>query len=166
MKNFLFSVNPSPIPPKHPLPPTSKHSDQLSNMAANILQAQQQHQMEQRDREQRERERKNMEREREIMRETILPPSLNIIPPSSNSMLGSPPSLSGLMVANDLKKGLNPGSLPPQPHQLTNMRALHQHISPSVYEMAALTQDLDTQIITTKIKEALLANNIGQKVRN
>lgn len=36
---------------------------------------------------------------------------------------------------------------------------------PSVYEMAALTQDLDTQLITTKIKEALLANNIGQKVR-
>lgn len=35
---------------------------------------------------------------------------------------------------------------------------------PSVYEMAALTQDLDTQLITTKIKEALLANNIGQKV--
>ena len=39
-----------------------------------------------------------------------------------------------------------------------------QHLSPSVYEMAALTQDLDTQMITTKIKEALLANNIGQKV--
>jgi hypothetical protein len=42
---------------------------------------------------------------------------------------------------------------------------MHQHMSPSVYEMAALTQDLDTQVITTKIKEALLANNIGQKVR-
>ncbi|XP_069979837.1 homeobox protein cut isoform X38 [Penaeus vannamei] len=36
--------------------------------------------------------------------------------------------------------------------------------APSVYEMAALTQDLDTQVITTKIKEALLANNIGQKL--
>ena len=35
---------------------------------------------------------------------------------------------------------------------------------PSVYEMAALTTDLDTQIITTKIKETLLAHNIGQKV--
>uniref|UniRef100_A0AAG5D2M5 Homeobox protein cut-like n=1 Tax=Anopheles atroparvus TaxID=41427 RepID=A0AAG5D2M5_ANOAO len=42
--------------------------------------------------------------------------------------------------------------------------SLHQHISPTVYEMAALTQDLDTQVITTKIKEALLANNIGQKI--
>lgn len=48
--------------------------------------------------------------------------------------------------------------------QNAQMRSLHQHISPSVYEMAALTQDLDTQTITTKIKEALLANNIGQKV--
>ncbi|KAG6448396.1 hypothetical protein O3G_MSEX005495 [Manduca sexta] len=54
---------------------------------------------------------------------------------------------------------------PPQPHhQPPVMRNLHQHISPSVYEMAALTQDLDTQTITTKIKEALLANNIGQKI--
>jgi homeobox protein cut-like len=34
----------------------------------------------------------------------------------------------------------------------------------NVYEMAALTQDLDTQVITTKIKETLLANNIGQKI--
>lgn len=44
------------------------------------------------------------------------------------------------------------------------MRNMSQHISPTVYEMAALTQDLDTQVITTKIKEALLANNIGQKI--
>lgn len=50
------------------------------------------------------------------------------------------------------------------PQQSNAMRGLHQHMSPTVYEMAALTQDLDTQIITTKIKEALLANNIGQKV--
>lgn len=34
----------------------------------------------------------------------------------------------------------------------------------SVYEMAALTTDLDTQNITTKIKETLMAHNIGQKV--
>ncbi|XP_043476898.1 homeobox protein cut-like isoform X10 [Leptopilina heterotoma] len=51
-------------------------------------------------------------------------------------------------------------------HQMapSPLRSLHPHISPSVYEMAALTQDLDTQTITTKIKEALLANNIGQKI--
>lgn len=35
---------------------------------------------------------------------------------------------------------------------------------PSVYEMAALTTDLDTQAVTTKIKETLMAHNIGQKV--
>lgn len=51
-----------------------------------------------------------------------------------------------------------------QQQQANAMRGMHQHMSPTVYEMAALTQDLDTQIITTKIKEALLANNIGQKV--
>jgi len=47
-----------------------------------------------------------------------------------------------------------------------SMRSNHGCLpqQPSVYEMAALTQDLDTQLITTKIKEALLANNIGQKV--
>ncbi|XP_039752340.1 homeobox protein cut isoform X7 [Pararge aegeria] len=62
-------------------------------------------------------------------------------------------------------KERKPPPHPPQPHhQPVAMRGLHQHMSPSVYEMAALTQDLDTQTITTKIKEALLANNIGQKI--
>lgn len=50
------------------------------------------------------------------------------------------------------------------PQQNNAMRGMHQHMSPTVYEMAALTQDMDTQTITTKIKEALMANNIGQKV--
>lgn len=50
------------------------------------------------------------------------------------------------------------------PQQSNAMRGMHQHMSPTVYEMAALTQDMDTQTITTKIKEALMANNIGQKV--
>lgn len=35
---------------------------------------------------------------------------------------------------------------------------------PSLYEMAALTNELDTQTITTKVKEILLAHNVGQKV--
>ena len=38
--------------------------------------------------------------------------------------------------------------------------------SPSLYEMAALTHELDTQAVTTKVKEILLANNVGQKVRS
>lgn len=37
-------------------------------------------------------------------------------------------------------------------------------MQPSVYEMAAITQDFDTAAITTKIKETLMAHNIGQKV--
>ena len=36
--------------------------------------------------------------------------------------------------------------------------------APSLYEMAALTHELDTQVVTTKVKEVLLANNVGQKV--
>ena len=36
--------------------------------------------------------------------------------------------------------------------------------SQSLYEMAALTHEMDTQAVTTKVKEILLANNVGQKV--
>ena len=38
--------------------------------------------------------------------------------------------------------------------------------APSLYEMAALTHELDTQNVTTKVKEILLANNVGQKVKH
>lgn len=34
----------------------------------------------------------------------------------------------------------------------------------SLYEMAALTHEMDTQAVTTKVKEILLANNVGQKL--
>lgn len=47
----------------------------------------------------------------------------------------------------------------------TASRSSIPYVHQSVYEMAALTTDLDTQAITTKIKETLLAHNIGQKVR-
>lgn len=46
----------------------------------------------------------------------------------------------------------------------TASRSSMAYVQPSVYEMAALTTDLDTQSITTKIKETLMAHNIGQKV--
>lgn len=48
--------------------------------------------------------------------------------------------------------------------QTTNRSSSLAYMQPSVYEMAALTTDLDTQSITTKIKETLMAHNIGQKV--
>lgn len=90
------------------------------------------------------------------------PPPLLLTPP------GFPPhhavTLPPQHHDNNNKEHRKPPPPPPQPHQPPIMRALHQHMSPSVYEMAALTQDLDTQTITTKIKEALLANNIGQKI--
>ena len=37
--------------------------------------------------------------------------------------------------------------------------------TPNLFEMAALTTELDTQALTTRVKEILLANNIGQKVK-
>lgn len=111
--------------------------------------------------------------------QNILPPSLQLGPPPSSNpqpppppMLLTPPGLPPHHTINlqnqDLMKKANhsPHGIPhtPMNQQHTSLRNMHQHISPSVYEMAALTQDLDTQVITTKIKEALLANNIGQKV--
>lgn len=77
---------------------------------------------------------------------------------------GMPPH-HALSLQNPEKKPMPISILSPQQNAQNVMRNMNQHISPTVYEMAALTQDLDTQIITTKIKEALLANNIGQKVR-
>ncbi|XP_013783735.1 homeobox protein cut-like, partial [Limulus polyphemus] len=57
---------------------------------------------------------------------------------------------------------------PTQRRQMSSKKPHHSPISvttlePSVYEMAALTTDLDTQSITSKIKDTLLAHNIGQK---
>lgn len=113
----------------------------------------------------------------------LLPPSLSLGPASQQNvpqpppppMLLTPPGISphhsmALKTVSEQMKNQNhsphPGmpQSPMGPQQSAAMRGLHQHISPSVYEMAALTQDLDTQVITTKIKEALLANNIGQKI--
>ena len=38
------------------------------------------------------------------------------------------------------------------------------HLTPNLYEVAALTQEFDTTLITNKVKELLLANNLGQKI--
>ncbi|XP_044260190.1 homeobox protein cut isoform X3 [Tribolium madens] len=112
------------------------------------------------------------------MQETqnLLPPSLQLGPPPLNQnpqpppMLLTPPGVPphhaiSLQNPDHLKKNPSPHGIPHSPMgQHQSLRNMHQHMSPSVYEMAALTQDLDTQVITTKIKEALLANNIGQKI--
>ncbi|KAJ3651954.1 hypothetical protein Zmor_017958 [Zophobas morio] len=112
------------------------------------------------------------------MQETqnLLPPSLQLGPPPMSQnpqpppMLLTPPGVPphhaiSLQNPDHLKKNPSPHGIPHSPMgQHQSLRNMHQHMSPSVYEMAALTQDLDTQVITTKIKEALLANNIGQKI--
>ncbi|CAH0548659.1 unnamed protein product [Brassicogethes aeneus] len=100
------------------------------------------------------------------------PPQVGIPQPPPPPMLLTPPGMPphhaiSLQNPEHLKKAnqspLGVPSHSPMGHN-ASLRNMQQHMSPSVYEMAALTQDLDTQVITTKIKEALLANNIGQKI--
>ncbi|KAG8192690.1 hypothetical protein JTE90_009717 [Oedothorax gibbosus] len=52
----------------------------------------------------------------------------------------------------------------PAPMRKAPQGSTRGYSQPSVYEMAALTTDLDTQTITSKIKETLMAHNIGQKI--
>ncbi|XP_050690230.1 homeobox protein cut-like isoform X3 [Eriocheir sinensis] len=79
--------------------------------------------------------------------------------------VGIPPSLGGLPLPSHPMSfdSRMPPLDPLRKSALSNPRHPGP-VAPSVYEMAALTQDLDTQVITTKIKEVLLANNIGQKL--
>lgn len=91
-------------------------------------------------------------------------PSQSSVMPNPGMLLTPPgvPPLHRVTLPTEDKK---PMPVPVHsPQQNNAMRGMHQHMSPTVYEMAALTQDMDTQTITTKIKEALMANNIGQKV--
>lgn len=93
-------------------------------------------------------------------------PSQSSVMPNPGMLLTPPgvPPLHRVTLPLEEKKPM-PMPVPVHsPQQNNAMRGMHQHMSPTVYEMAALTQDMDTQTITTKIKEALMANNIGQKV--
>ena len=65
---------------------------------------------------------------------------------SLSGLLGAGPRLPSQLVA-----GARPPLMPP-------------HLTPNLYEVAALTQEFDTTVITNKVKELLLANNIGQKL--
>jgi len=94
-----------------------------------------------------------------------LPPPMPTPPtpsPGLHRHPGSPPMTPDSPTSISLlKKQSAVGNMPRAMAAAAAVVAMQQ---PSVYEMAALTQDLDTQLITTRIKEALLANNIGQKV--
>ena len=87
----------------------------------------------------------------------------------------SPPILDPLAIHRKLLsqqkaiRGTNGGGLTPTGNNLSssglaNMMGGNIPPSPSLYEMAALTNELDTQTVTTKVKEILLSNNVGQKV--
>lgn len=94
---------------------------------------------------------------------------------TASSLISTGSQLASMMASeNKLKASPISNNGIPQNLMLQHVAAAFQNsgtrhpppVVPSVYEMAALTQDLDTQTITTKIKEALLANNIGQKVNS
>lgn len=96
------------------------------------------------------------------------PPPLHMTPPHHLTSNATMEQLKKTHSSPISMQQCNPSLQQQQQQQQVNsaIRNLSQHVAPSVYEMAALTQDLDTMNITTKIKEALLANNIGQKVRH
>jgi len=63
-----------------------------------------------------------------------------------------------------LSGGVAVSQLPQLPSPLSRPPPLSP--TPShLYEMAALTSELDTGAVTTRVKELLLANNLGQKVK-
>jgi len=85
------------------------------------------------------------------------------------------PSFENPLMPSTLRFGSDP-NLSQSPQPLLDPLAAHRKMmsirppgfpptsGPSLYEMAALTNELDTQAITTKVKEILLAHNVGQKL--
>ena len=99
----------------------------------------------------------------------MLPSSLRFGGPDAASLLDRPPMLDPLILQRKLlsQKIGGPGGLigGPAAAIVSAAGALGGAPNQSLYEMAALTHEMDTQAVTTKIKEILADNNIGQKVR-
>lgn len=98
----------------------------------------------------------------------ILPSSLRGFGQDASS-LAQGPMLDSLMLHRKLlSTKMGPGGLMGGPVAAGAGGALGGAPAPtqSLYEMAALTQEIDTQALTTKVKELLLANNLGQKVKS
>ncbi|XP_028966753.1 homeobox protein cut-like 1 [Galendromus occidentalis] len=98
---------------------------------------------------------------------------LNLTPPAALAALQrqlpplathspSPTPIAAITAANAPSPNNNNTNSPKNPAAISNSRS--PYMQPSVYEMAALTTDLDTQVITARIKETLMAHNIGQKI--
>ena len=97
------------------------------------------------------------ERRSPILNHSASSPQANLFLNSSNSnnkrstSTGPLSSLNGLSSSNDFSS-----------QSISSKLGYNQ--PQSVYEMAALTDTLDTQDVTTKIKESLMQHNIGQKI--
>ena len=97
----------------------------------------------------------------------ILPSSLRFGQDSSLLDRGQPLLDPLLLHRKLLSQKMGPGGLLGVPSVVSSSAGspVGGATNQSLYEMAALTHEMDTQAVTTKVKEILLANNIGQKVR-
>ncbi len=98
----------------------------------------------------------------------ILPSSLRFGQDSSLLDRGQPLLDPLLLHRKLLSQKMGPGGLLGVPSVVSSSAGspVGGATNQSLYEMAALTHEMDTQAVTTKVKEILLANNIGQKVRH
>ncbi|XP_076368941.1 homeobox protein cut-like isoform X2 [Tachypleus tridentatus] len=95
---------------------------------------------------------------------------LNTKLPLSMTMKRSSPTTSESSPSISVPTNIQPSTLSIIHNKQATWRMSHHsspsmpYQQPSVYEMAAMTTDFDTQSITSKIKDTLLAHNIGQKI--
>lgn len=89
-----------------------------------------------------------------------LSPSLPVV-----SMMHPAVSLPMVTLANPLMATMSPldMSLSSPPSHSASPRG-QPHVQPSMYEIAAMTTELDTLAITSKVKEVLQFHNLGQKL--
>lgn len=158
---------PSVLTKQMPMMPKMMCKLEMGETLSKIQHEQQQHMLQQLQQQQHHHHQQQQHAQQQLQQQQTSP--MPHIPTSQpQTMLLTPPGLPphhAIALNSSQEKKLNMPMPIHSPQQQNNhMRSLSQHMSPTVYEMAALTQDLDTQTITTKIKEALLANNIGQKV--
>ena len=100
-----------------------------------------------------------------------IPPPFLIRSSSPSSLLSSPPRFSPTAQLDQLSSQLDPLGLQKKLQEQARLGLLGHNLvrfpgPNSIYEMAALTQELNTLQLTTKVREVLSTHNIGQKVNN